>query len=160
MPESLWLYCVALYRVYRRFCRPQEALQQLHTTLMSNADQAHENGEHGKEQDYYRAAQWADVMVELVQMRKDVNTFRGRYWFFGQPAGPHDHLLFCIRTDGRRLWMGTCPTIGCAVKHGIDLLRHPQWVSFDVERPTGEILLSQIDQTVTLADLTARLAAG
>lgn len=158
MPEQLWPYCLALYRMYRRFCRPQEALQQLQTTLMVNGDQAHDNGEHGRELDYYRAAEWADAMIELVQMRKDVNTLRGRYWFFGQLAGRNDHLLFLTRTDGHRFWMGTCPTVACAVKHGMDLLRQPRWVCFSVERPTGEVLLDAIDRTATLASVTAQLA--
>lgn len=158
MPEELWLYCITLYRTYRRFCRPQEALQQLQTTLRTLAEQMHARGDHMIEQDYLRAAHWADNMIELVQMRKSYETLRGRFWHFGKLAGPHDHLLFCIRDDGHRFWMATCPTVACSIKHGMALLRQPQWVCFDVELPSGEILLSQVDQTATLASLTAQLA--
>lgn len=158
MPDWIVAHCLALYRCYRRFCTPYEALQQLHTTLEISRDDRRAKADWAAAHVYNWAVTEVEFRLQLVEMRYGNLDRRQRYWLHGELSEATDHLLFVRRVDGHNFWLATCSTLTCAIKRGMHYLREPQWVSFCVIRPDNSLVLEDVDARMTLDQITAQLA--
>lgn len=158
MPEWIVTHCLGLYRAYRRFCTPMEALQHMVTTLEMSWHDCKVNGNWSRAAVYHQAKREVETRLLLVEMRYGNLDRRQRYWLNGRLSQPTDLLLFVRRTDGHNFWLKTCNTVSCAVKHGMHYLREPQWVSFCVIRPDNSLVLQDITADTTYDQIDAQLA--
>jgi hypothetical protein len=72
--------------------------------------------------EYRQHAEKWFALSELVGVRRDLDTLRGRFWTLGTLSKPGDVIIWAAEKNTRVAAVAVCRNLGCALKHARALL--------------------------------------